>query len=227
MNINERFLQFALTGSEWVLWVLVALSGVALTVAVERFLRFRRAAAGQHELRGKAESAWGRIVGGGSTPDEELEYLASQARGSSGPAATMLAAVGAARREGVEAVQRIVAAARMQERRALERYLDVLGTIGSNAPFIGLFGTVLEILRVFNFIGNDGMGNASQSQAIMSGISEALVATGIGLLVAIPAVVGFNAFTRWLDSICTEADEIVEIALGVATSEGANDGRVV
>jgi len=226
MNINDRFLQFALQGSEWVLWLLVALSAVGLTVAVERFLRFRRASAGSRELRDKAQAAWGRVARAESTHAEELQYLTSQARGVSGPAASMLSAVQAARQEGVAAVERIVAAARMKERRALERYLNVLGTIGANAPFVGLLGTVLEILRVFNLIGADGMGNASQSQAIMSGISEALVATGVGLLVAIPAVVGFNAFTRWLDSLCSEADEVVDIALGIATAEGDSRGRV-
>jgi biopolymer transport protein ExbB/TolQ len=73
----------------------------------------------------------------------------------------------------------------------------VLGTLGNNAPFIGLFGTVLGIIRAFH----DLAGNTVQgTQAVMSGIAEALVATGVGLLVALPAVATYNAFIRRVET---------------------------
>ena len=69
--------------------------------------------------------------------------------------------------------------------------MSFLATIASNAPFIGLFGTVLGIIRSFK----DLSGNISEaSSAVMAGIAEALIATAVGLLVAIPAVVAFNYF---------------------------------
>jgi biopolymer transport protein ExbB len=78
-------------------------------------------------------------------------------------------------------------------KRYLDRYLSYLGTVGSNAPFIGLFGTVLGIIRAFSDLAKTS--NESQT-VVMTGISEALVATAIGLLVAIPAVVMYNYFQK-------------------------------
>ncbi len=78
-----------------------------------------------------------------------------------------------------------------QDRLRLEKGLSVLGTLGSNAPFIGLFGTVLGIIRAFAYLGSQ-----SGSNAVMSGVSQALYATALGLFVAIPSVIFFNIFTK-------------------------------
>ncbi len=225
MDINERFLAFALQGSSWVLWVLIGLSVLALTVAAERALRLRRAAAGQSRLRALALRAWTTVASDPDLAEDELTRLASRSNASRSPAASMIQALRGASEAGIASARRIVAATRAYERRVLERYISVLGTIGANAPFIGLFGTVLEILRVFGLVGEGGMGSSAQSGAIMAGISEALVATGVGLLVAIPAVVAFNALTKWVDTIFGQADEVAEVAFAMLESEGGNDGR--
>src|SRR5690606_1363246 len=81
--------------------------------------------------------------------------------------------------------------AQATERGRYDRGLGFLGTIGNNAPFIGLFGTVLGIIGTF---ANLADGSPEASKQVMHAISEALVATGVGLLVAIPAVVAFNVF---------------------------------
>jgi biopolymer transport protein ExbB len=90
------------------------------------------------------------------------------------------------------------------ERNRLEQGLTVLATLGSNAPFIGLFGTVLGIIQAFGALA------AHQTNAadIMVGISEALVATAVGLFVAIPAVVAFNVFTRKLRAIIVKSEAL-------------------
>lgn len=75
----------------------------------------------------------------------------------------------------------------------LEARLGILATFGNNAPFIGLFGTVLGIIQAFHMIGSS---NAFDVQPIMQGISEALIATATGLFVAIPCVMAYNYFTR-------------------------------
>jgi biopolymer transport protein ExbB len=75
----------------------------------------------------------------------------------------------------------------------LERGLGILGTIGSTAPFVGLFGTVLGIIRAFSDLAADTSGGPS---VVAAGVSEALVATAAGLFVAIPSVIAYNFFTR-------------------------------
>ncbi len=80
----------------------------------------------------------------------------------------------------------------------LERNLTFLASVGSNAPFIGLFGTVLGIIRAFaDLVGNLDGG----ADVVMAGISEALVATAVGIFVAVPAVVAYNAFQRQVDKL--------------------------
>ena len=90
-----------------------------------------------------------------------------------------------------ETVDRAMASFVKSDRQRLEKGLSVLATLGSNAPFIGLFGTVLGIIRSFAYLGSQ-----SGSSAVMTGVSQALYATAMGLFVAIPAVVAFNIYTQ-------------------------------
>lgn len=78
-----------------------------------------------------------------------------------------------------------------QERLRLRRYLGTLATIGSTAPFIGLFGTVLGIMGAFHEMSRVGL----SGERISGGIAEALSATALGLLVAVPSVIAYNYFT--------------------------------
>lgn len=94
---------------------------------------------------------------------------------------------------GPDAVESLIAGALPKERERYEARLDFLATIASNAPFVGLFGTVLGIIRAFK----DLSGNMHDaSTAVMAGVAEALVTTAVGLFVAIPALVAFNVFKR-------------------------------
>jgi biopolymer transport protein ExbB len=126
------------------------------------------------------------------------------------PAVVAVAGLAEAER-GVEAAAEAMNNAKTRARQEHERYLIVLGTLGNNAPFIGLFGTVLGIIRAFNDLSID---TEAGEQAVMSGISEALVATAIGLLVAIPAVVAFNFFNRRVRAAVTDSDAIAHVVLG-------------
>lgn len=89
----------------------------------------------------------------------------------------------------------------------IERELTILATLGANAPFIGLFGTVLGIIQAFGALGSTQTSSAS----VMVGISEALVATGVGLFVAIPAVVAFNFFSRQLRVVITNCEALRDL----------------
>jgi biopolymer transport protein ExbB/TolQ len=95
------------------------------------------------------------------------------------------------------------------ERSRLEEGLTVLATLGSNAPFIGLFGTVLGIIQSFGALG----AHRTDAADIMAGISEALIATAFGLFVAIPAVVAFNVFSRRLKSIIVKSEALKDLYL--------------
>lgn len=98
------------------------------------------------------------------------------------------------------------------ERKAeLEKGLTVLASLGSNAPFIGLFGTVLGIIQAFGTLSE----GSSAMNAVMFAIAEALVATAVGLFVAIPAVLAYNAFNRRIRNILQDCESLKETYLGI------------
>jgi len=168
MDVSHQFLAVALHGAGWVLWLLVALSVVSVAIILERFWYFRN-----HRLDKRTMVADMRAL------------LKSHGSAVAGPADL-----------GGPANADIAAAldgAKCRERLRLERNLAFLATLGSNAPFIGLFGTVLGIIKAFHDLAGSQAGGPS---VVMAGISEALVATAVGLMVAIPAVVAFNYFSR-------------------------------
>lgn len=96
----------------------------------------------------------------------------------------------------------------------LERNLTILASIGSNAPFIGLFGTVLGIIRAFHELSGDLTGGAD---VVMGAISEALVATAVGIFVAIPALAAYNGFMR-------KVEQLYALAVGPGATAGAESG---
>jgi biopolymer transport protein ExbB len=83
----------------------------------------------------------------------------------------------------------------------LEKYTGIVGTIGSTAVYIGLFGTVLGIIRTFHDIAKGGSGGIS---VVIDGIAEALVCTAAGLCVAVPAVIAYNYFMKRVDGFVTD-----------------------
>lgn len=85
----------------------------------------------------------------------------------------------------------------------LEKFTSIIGTIGSTAVYIGLFGTVLGIIRAFHDIGSSGTGGIN---VVITGISEALACTAAGLCVAVPAVIAYNYFTKKIDNFITDME---------------------
>jgi biopolymer transport protein ExbB len=182
--ITQRLLAVTQLGADWVLWLLIALSVVSVAIMAERALFFF-----SHRLPGADEVA-GRLLAG------DLGGAAAAVEGRAGMEAEVVRAAVSQAALGPEAVEEVVAGTVERARLDYERRLAFLGTLGNNAPFIGLFGTVLGIIRAFADLGaHPGAGGAA---TVMAGISEALVATAVGLFVALPAVVMFNLYTRWL-----------------------------
>jgi biopolymer transport protein ExbB len=97
----------------------------------------------------------------------------------------------------------------------IEQGLTILATLGANAPFIGLFGTVLGIIQAFGALGSSQSGGSS----VMVAISEALVATAVGLFVAIPAVVAFNMLSRKLRVLLSNCEALRDIYISRLNAE--------
>ncbi len=182
MRITERILAFTLFGSEWVLWLLIFLSVVSVAVMVERAIAMSGKAPGLQEIGGKLL----KLLAAGDVKGAR-EALGEPRSPEVRVALAGLDSLPKSRTAAVEAM----ASARSNERLNLERHLGVLGTLGNNAPFIGLFGTVLGIIKAFADLSRNQAGGAT---VVMAGIAEALVATAVGLMVAIPAVIAFNIF---------------------------------
>jgi biopolymer transport protein ExbB len=113
---------------------------------------------------------------------------------------------------GADAASEAMASATSIGRLKLERRLAFLGTLGNNAPFVGLLGTVIGIVQAFHELERAGLGG-SASADIMGAIAEALVATAIGLAVAIPAVAAFNYFQRRIRTTLGNAEALEHIVL--------------
>ena len=104
-------------------------------------------------------------------------------------------------------IDRSIKSLLVTKRTQIEESLTILATLGSNAPFIGLFGTVLGIIQAFGALGS----NQSNASSVMVGISEALVATAVGLFVAIPAVIAFNFLSRQLRVLMTNCESLRDL----------------
>jgi biopolymer transport protein ExbB/biopolymer transport protein TolQ len=185
----DSLVRFALLGSTWVLYLLIALSVVSFAATFERWIFFRKNRLGGEGLRdalrkaisGDDEAAVRRVLGG--TPSIEAAVLAEALDFVDG---------------GARAVSDAIESGLGRERGKLERSMTLLGTLGNNAPFVGLFGTVLGVIEAFAHLGG---GDQSAMGSVMSGIAEALVATGVGIFVAIPAVVAFNVAQKKVGDI--------------------------
>ncbi|HEY4186007.1 MAG TPA: MotA/TolQ/ExbB proton channel family protein [Polyangia bacterium] len=193
-TIDTQVLDIMLrAGSSWVLYLLLGLSFAAVAVVLERLWFFAQ----ERRPRDAIEACLSALRKNG--PAEALVRLA----GARSMAAAVARACLSHADDGLAAVEERKEGAIERERARYEKRLAFLGTLGNNAPFVGLFGTVLGIIRAFHDLAGSSM---QGTQAVMSGIAEALVATGIGLIVALPAVATYNAFTRHVERATSDAE---------------------
>ncbi len=199
--VTQRLLGLALIGTEWVIYLLLFLSVVSLAVIIERglFLRAKRRAA----VRLRRIFASVAKKNDRSTWDETLKNDESVA------AQVAIAAIEGIKNGGMDAEDSL-GVALSEAKVRLERRTVILATLGSNAPYLGLFGTVLGIMRAFHNLAVDVKGGPG---VVMSGISEALVATALGLFVAIPAVAAYNYFVRRIKVIIVDAENFAHFAV--------------
>jgi biopolymer transport protein ExbB len=198
---------FLFLGSEWILYLLLFLSIISIAITIERLIHF-----GRRQVDAEGMSAELTRLLSKNDLDGARDFLAK----SRTHVATILSKGLAALDRGGAAVEEVVAGATQIERLKMERGLAFLGTLGNNAPFIGLFGTVLGIIRSFRDLASNTIQGSS---AVMAGIAEALIATAVGLLVALPAVAVYNAFQRAIKTQVATADAVSRVLLAHAKSD--------
>jgi biopolymer transport protein ExbB len=182
MDIIERLLAISHYGSRWVLWLLIALSIAACAVVIERAVLFWSSRDDTARLRLELR----RLL-----RDNDLEL--ARRRLEESPSFEARVAVAGLDADGVASAEERMQGESELCKLSMEKNLALLGTLGNNAPFIGLLGTVIGIVRSFRELESS---SGQISAGLMSEIGEALVSTAIGLLVALPAVAAFNLFQR-------------------------------
>jgi len=193
--VIDQLLKVALLGSTWVLYLLGALSVVSLSAMVERWFFFRRHRDDTDQLRTQLAKAL--RAGDGERAKQALA-------GSRSFAAGILREALVWEDGGADAVADAVDSELARVQKQLERSSSMLGTLGNNAPFIGLLGTVIGVIQAFHEL-SAGASKAAMGN-VMSGIAEALVATGVGLLVALPSVAMYNVLIRHVETATAGAE---------------------
>ena len=213
MNAVEAVKQILIgSGAAWVLWFLAALSVASLAIALERWLFYRTRDGSVAALtRGLDE----RLTKG------DIEGAITDLGRSRAVAASIAAAGLRLARLGPEAVAKAMESATALERNLLERRLVYLGTLGNNAPFVGLFGTVVGVIHAFEELGHAAPGHAGgpsaaaqiASQGVMTAVAEALVTTAVGIAVALPAIALYNYLQRRVATLLCESEALSSLVL--------------
>jgi biopolymer transport protein ExbB len=204
MSLVERSKLMLLDlGASPVMYLMIALSIASIAVMLERGWFFV-------SIRENVERLARMLSEHLDRNDVGAAYEAVQASRSA-EAAVVAAGLRSLER-GPEAAEEAMASATALQRMRLERRLAFLGTLGNNAPFVGLLGTVIGIVQAFDKLQSSGAGGSANTE-VMGAIAEALVATAIGLAVAIPAVAAFNYFQRRIKSTLGNAEALRHIVL--------------
>jgi biopolymer transport protein ExbB len=191
-----------LSGASWVLWLLIGISVISIGIMLERFFVFSIRCDDVDRLIGEVDALLRR--------GDIDEARARLSRSPSREASIALAGLDQWS-SGRASIQEAIASASGLLRARLERRLMILGTVGNNAPFIGLLGTVIGVVGAFEELGRAATTLAPER--VMGTIAEALVATAAGLVVAIPAVVAFNYFQGRLGSRLADVDTLGHVLL--------------
>ncbi|MNJ92783.1 Biopolymer transport protein ExbB [compost metagenome] len=207
--LAEKVFTVAHLADQVVLWLLLVLSVVSIGMILERYFTLKKVAAESSRVRARVKLALQ------SNSVQDVEDLAKDPNTIEGRAASY--AMKHMRDSGSRGLEEIFNTFALTERPELERFLGFLATVGSNAPYIGLFGTVLGIMKAFNDLAT---APEAGQQTVMAGISMALVATAAGLFVAIPAVAAYNYYSKQVRGVFQSLDSVKELCLAYAKKKG-------
>ncbi len=204
--LTNLFLRVAFTGSEWVLWVLLLVSFISVATIVEKIVYLRRTKIDGDQLGVDLET----LLRAG-----DIRGAYALVQGVEAIECEVVASGLAAMSRGSEACAEAMLSTKARLRPVVEARLAILGTIGSNAPYIGLLGTVLGIIKAAHDLTGDtsAVAGAAAPNAVMAGVFEALIATAFGLFVAMPAVVAFNMLQRRVRQVIAQTDSLAHLVL--------------
>ena len=192
MKIDKAFSALAGFGAGWVFWLLVALSLIAFAIAADRVVCLVASRDDVGRLKDDVVDA----LGAG-------QLAKAMARLRSSPSYEAKVVLAGLSSDGQSAAEERMASVSQFSKLTMEKNLSVLATIGANAPFVGLLGTVIGIIRAFRAL-DAAQGRVSAH--LLSEIGEALIATAVGLLVALPTIAFYNAFQRAVSARLVRAD---------------------
>ena len=201
LSLIQTFLRLAQLGAEWVMWLLLALGFIAAVLVFERLYLYMSTQVNvtrlarkliEHLSAGRLDEARALVKDGKGIEERVISDALSMYT------------------EGPDAVEELVQASMIKERQRYERSLSFLGTVGSNGPFIGLLGTVIGVILSFGELGRNPKGGL---EVVGPGISEALVATAVGLVVAIPSVISFNWMKGMLKKRLANSDFLARLVV--------------
>ena len=195
MDLSGQFVAFAQLGASWVLWLLVALSVLSIGIMIDRALWLRGRDTDVERLTRELRGALDR--------NEVDRFVEKYKDDTAVPVRVALRGL-EERGRGAESAAEAMHGERIYWRKQADKHLIVLGTLGNNVPFVGLFGTVLGVISAFEHL---RVNTAAAQDKTLDLIAEALTATAFGLLVAIPAVIAFNYFNRRIRTLMSGADE--------------------
>ena len=207
--MQERIFSIAHYADAGVLYLLIVLSFASLFIIAERYWRLNKIAKVSARERLKLQTLLdnGQVA---EINELELEPGSLESR-------MMTRAHNHLVKNGSKGLEESFTTFVQFEQPKLERSLTFLATVGSNAPYIGLFGTVLGIMKSFNDL---AQASSAGQQTVMAGISAALIATAAGLLVAIPSILAFNYFQKQVKAILIGLDSFKEAATAYAKVRG-------
>jgi len=189
------------------IWVIMATSAVAMAVFLERLLQYHREQINSSEFLNGVRNVLKR--------DNVVEALAI-CDATPGPAARLVKVAILNRERGREAVREALEDAGSWEVPRLEQKLNLLATIAQIAPLMGLLGTVLGFMHVFQKIQDAGL-NAPVSQ-LTQGVWQALICTAAGLAVAIPSYAGYNYLVGRVNAIVLDMEQVSGEILNIVAS---------
>lgn len=205
MNLQGLF-GLAQGFADVILWLLMASSVMSIALILERFFTLSKVSKGNKVFRGMANAV---------IENQDYSKLDELAQDNSLAQKAMKHGLKHAKQYGSKGLDEVFSSFTLIEKPRLERYLNFLATVGSNAPFVGLLGTVMGIMKAFNDLANN---SAAGNEVVMLGIAHALVATAIGLFVAIPAVIGFNYYSKMVKDTVQTIEVAKELCLAYAKS---------
>lgn len=198
---------FAYTGGEWVIYILLLCSVLALAVIIEKAVILRK------EKKNFLEA---RITFQKMSVNPGLTEIQQELEQTPGFSAKVLLSILKNNSSDRSASEEEMNSVLFAEKQYLEKRILILGAMGSYAIYIGLFGTVLGVIKAFRDLAEQvGAG----PEVVMQGLSEALIATAVGLMVAIPSVIAYTFYQNHIKEMLAETENMARILLAKMRSE--------